>query len=110
MLAPEVKIDIAGRERIMRPRIKAIMDIESDLGANSVMIVNRVMQGDIGAKDVLTIIYHGLNGGVDRLEKADIEVELEQKGIMHFMPYVSKFLEAHLVGQPVGKPQSKQRR
>lgn len=110
MLAPEVKIDIAGRERIMRPRIKAIMDIENELGANIISVVNRFMATDIGARDIVAILYHGLNGSTDRLERAEIETAIEQNGLMFFLPNISQFLEAHLQGQPVGKPQPKGRR
>lgn len=109
MLAPEVKIDIGGRERIMRPRIKAIMNIEAELGANIISIINRFMVTDIGARDVVAILYHGLDGSTDRLERSDIETALEQNGLMNYLPNISKFLEVHLQGQPMGKPQQKAR-
>lgn len=105
MLAPEVKVEIGGRTRVMRPTIKAVMAIEDELGQTSMAIVGRVMSGDLGAKDVMSMLYNGLNGSTDRMEREEIEAELESKGLVHFIPVITKFLEAHLSGQPVGKAQ-----
>lgn len=105
MLAPDVKVNIGGRERLMRPTIKAMMAIEQELNCTSMSLVGRIMSGDIGARDVLCILYNGLNGTTDRLERPEIEVEMEANGLVSFIPVVTRFMEAHLSGKPSGKDQ-----
>jgi len=103
MLAPEIKLEIGGRERLMRPTIKSMMAIESELRCTSMALVGRIMTGDVGATDVLCVLYHGLNGTTDRMERTDIEADMEAHGLVYFVKAVTSFLEAHLSGKPSGK-------
>lgn len=105
MLAPEIEIEIGGRVRKMRPTFKNIMAIERELNVTSMTLIGRVMQADIGATIMLSVIYNGLNGSPDRMERDAIEAELETNGLKKYIKYVTEFFTAHLSGQPEKKPE-----
>lgn len=108
MLAPAINIEIGGRVRVMRPTFKALIAIENELSASSMALVGRVMNGDLGATMTLAVIYHGLDGSTDRMDRDAIMSEIEVSGLIKYIPIVTKFFEAHLSGQPVGKQESDQ--
>lgn len=105
MLAPEIKIQIGGRERLMRPTIKSIMAIENQLGCTSMALMQRLATLDYGARDFLCVLYNGLNGSTDRMERDEIEVEMEERGLNYFLRPIMEFMRAHSEGRPSGKDQ-----
>lgn len=102
-----VEIEIGGKVRIMRATFANMTALEKALGENFTAIVNRFsydMSGlsipkNVGFNDVVQILYCGLHGSAnDYMELKAIQKEIEEKGLVEFIPYCLGFLSVALRG------------
>ena len=96
----EVKIQLAGEERTMRPTFEAMCAIERDLNTNLLPLMNKVLNGgDFGVLVAATVIYHGLKGAGDtRLSLAEVGADVVKQGTTNVFGSVISFLASALHG------------
>lgn len=97
----EVKVDLAGREIVLRPTFEAMAEIETVLGERLVPITRRVGANNYGAMDFLAIILAAGNAGLragEKLQPDAVKNAIAEKGLVAFATPVSTFLANCLTG------------
>ena len=95
----EIKIQLAGEERIMRPTFEAISKIERDLSINTLPLLKKMSTGDIGLHAAAVVIYHGLRGYDDtRLTLTEVGDAVIMQGLNELGVSISEFLITALEG------------
>lgn len=91
-------INIMGKDRVMIATFANLSAIEEDLGMGLISLVEKAINAQLTHKQLLAVIYNSLNGSVDRLEKSQIQKEIETHGYVKFYAAVSEFLTIALRG------------
>lgn len=95
----EVKIQLAGEERIMRPTFEAIANIERELSINTLPLLKKMSTGDIGVRAAAVVVYYGLKGyGDTRMSLAEVGDAVIVQGLNDLGVSISEFLITALEG------------
>jgi len=95
----EMEIKISGGTYLMRPTFSCLCEIEDRAGVGLQAVAGKVMDGNLGIRDIVAIIYGGLVGsgsnpfGYDEL--GDI---IAKEGYTKYMTPSVEFLNRALVG------------
>lgn len=102
-----IEIEVGGKVRTMRATFANMVALEKALGENFTSILNRFsydMDGlaipkNVSFNDVVQILYCGLHGSAnDYMELKAIQKEIEEGGLIKFVPYCMGFLSIALRG------------
>jgi hypothetical protein len=101
----EVRITLAGTERVMRPTFGVMVAIERDLKKPWAQLGQMVLDGTYGINDIATIIHHGLKGfGDTRLTFEQVGEAVATEGLNEMVKPVIELISIGFQGvKDVGK-------
>jgi hypothetical protein len=94
MTGREVGCELGGRERVLVPDFRAVMEIEDRLGG-LVALAKRTSDGDIGLREVTVILWAVMR---DRPAFEEVGCMVLEAGLATVMPAVRDILEICLTG------------
>jgi hypothetical protein len=94
----EIRFNLGGKERMLRPTWKAISELEDQFGTTLLGIAERLQDRKFTAKDIVTTIWCGLRGAGETLTIEEVGELVVNDGLFNVMEPLAKFIAEACTG------------
>ena len=95
-LKGEIKLSLNKKEYKARLTIDALMQIEDALGQGIIKVAQRMGEGDVRIRDLVTVLLPALRGGGNDLQQTQINKIVQDAGIVESTKVVATLLATTL--------------
>jgi len=104
-LLGEVEIELCGEKYILKPEFEGLVEMEDRSGSSIAVLINKMIAGSLGIRDITAIIYGGMVGfkTKQRLNLTFLEVGnmVIAEGMTKLLTACGKLLAAGYSGKPI---------
>lgn len=91
-LKGQIKINLASKEYTARLTIDALMQIEDALGQGIIKVAQRMGEGDVRIRDLVTVLLPAIRGGGNDIQQKEINQLVQDAGIVETTKVVANLL------------------
>ncbi len=95
-LKGEIKLSLNKKEYKARLTIDALMQIEDALGQGIIKLAQRMSEGDVRIRDLVTVLLPALRGGGNDLQQTEVNKIVQDAGIVESTKVVATLLATTL--------------